>query len=745
MDKFSGKIEVEQVKSVSCYEKDERFEEGKPNVLTIVLDDIGFAQLGCYGSDICTPNIDKLASEGLRYNNFHTTAICSASRASLLTGANHHSVGICTVTDLCNGDYPNQKGYTDPQYANMAEVLKEYDYTNFMVGKWHLAPFSDITDAGPYTHWPLGRGFDRFYGFLEGFTDQYNPNLVRDNTRIEVLQNDGKGYHFTEDIIDNAIGYIDKHTTIHPDKPFYMYLAMGTGHSPHQVAQKYIDKYKGKFDEGWDVLRKKWFERQKSLGVIPQDAVLTRRNQLVKAWDSLSDKEKKVYARYMEVFAGFLDHADENIGRLMRYLENAGIKDNTVIMLMSDNGASCEGGKQGLFNQDKTISLEDDRDEVSYAYEHLDDMGNEYSNMNYPIGWANLGNVPFQWYKTFTHAGGVKDPLIIRYPELIKDKGGIRSQYHHITDIAPTIMDILGLKKPACIKGVLQRDYHGISMKYTFENPEEKTHKHIQYFEMLGNRGLWKDGWKLVCNHMFSRDFENDIWELYHTDKDYSESENLAELYPEKVQHMLQWWFEEAGKYGVLPIGLRQYFASPDNKFQIKEQHFTYRNIHKPVDTPCVTIVRGRNHVIDIDFDYNGSDEGVLYAAGHRFGGYVFYIKGNELKYTYNYHREKYTTLSSGKLSKGRVLMTLKFKLQSDSSALAQLYINGKCMDEKMIEGFILMMEARAGIKASVTSSIVDSLPFPFEYPGIIDRMQIRMAPITVNTAEYFSNLNSAD
>ncbi|MGN1085514.1 MAG: sulfatase-like hydrolase/transferase, partial [Porcipelethomonas sp.] len=319
MSKFNGSIGITADDSVSSHEEERKI-PNSPNILYIVLDDVGFAQLGCYGSTINTPNIDKLAAGGLRYNNFHTTAICSATRASLLTGANHHSVGIRTVVDTLDGSFPNQTGYLDPHYATTAEVLKEYGYTNLAVGKWHLTPFEEATDAGPYQNWPLGKGFDRFYGFMEGYTDQYTPDLVKDNERIKPPKSPEEGYHLSEDLADQAIKLVNRQHTVYPEKPFFLYFALGAGHAPHQAPKEYIDRYKGKFDDGWDKIREQWLENQKRLGITPENTKLNPRNEFVKAWDELSDNEKKVYARYMEVYAGFLEHADAQIGRVIDYL-----------------------------------------------------------------------------------------------------------------------------------------------------------------------------------------------------------------------------------------------------------------------------------------------------------------------------------------------------------------------------------------------------------------------------------------
>ncbi|MGN0553264.1 MAG: arylsulfatase, partial [Oscillospiraceae bacterium] len=544
MSKFNGSIGITEGDSISSYTHEPAVK--RPNVVYIVLDDIGFAQLGCYGSNIETPNIDALAAGGLRYNNFHTTAICSATRASLLTGANHHTVGIRTVVDTLNGSYPNQTGYLDPHYATTAEVLKEYGYTNFLVGKWHLTPFNEATDAGPYHNWPLSKGFDRFYGFMEGYTDQYEPDIVIDNQRVLQPGDRGKDYHLSADLADQAIKLLNRQHTAYPDKPFFLYFAPGAGHAPHQAPKEYIDKYKGKFDAGWDEIREQWLSNQKKMGITPENTTLNPRNEYVKAWADCTDDEKKVYAKYMEVFAGFLDYTDAQIGRVLDYLRAIGEYDNTVIVLISDNGASAEGGKNGRINQEKSLSIVEDNNNVELTLPHLDELGsNRYTNPHYPVGWANAGNTPFQWYKSFVHSGGVKDPLIVSYPNGIKAKGEVRSQYLHVIDIAPTILDIIGVEKPSHIKGVPQNDYHGVSFAYTFDDASAPNRKHTQYYEQTGNRGIWHDGWKAITVHIGTKDFINEKWELYHTDEDFSESVDLADKYPEKLRELVALWYAD--------------------------------------------------------------------------------------------------------------------------------------------------------------------------------------------------------
>ncbi len=713
----------------------------KPNIVYIVLDDVGFAQLGCYGSDIHTPNIDKLAQSGLRYNNFHTTAICSSTRSALLTGANHHTVGFANVSDTCSG-FPNNQGWLKPEYATIAEILQEHDYASFAVGKWHLLPLDRTEDQGPYQNWPLQKGFDKFYGFMEGFTDQYHPDLIKDNSIIQPPKSPKEGYHLSEDLSEQAVHYIYQHTTAYPEKPFFLYLAYGAAHSPHQAPKEYIDRYKGKFDDGWDIIRERWFENQKKLGIIPQDTVLTPRNPLVKAWDELSEDEKKVYARYMEVFAGFLEHTDEQIGKVIDYLDVIGQRDNTVIVLLSDNGTSAEGGQEGHFVHEKSLDILKTGTEVQVALEHYDEMGSEYSSPHYPIGWANVGNTPFQWYKSWTHAGGIKDPLIISYPDYIQERGGIRTQYHHVTDITPTILEILNIEKPVAIKGVQQQPFQGVSMKYSFNGADEPTRKHIQYYEMVGNRTLWKDGWKVVANHFQVEDYKDDIWELYHTDEDYSEARDIADKYPDKVREMVSLWFAEAGKNGVFPLGSGSHFVTthsgkiPQIDYFLKEQSFVYKNIREPFRISSRMLAfNQRNNRVTINLEHSAKDEGIIYQAGNRFGGYILYIKGNCLHYTYNYHLEEFYRVVTDKLPEGKIKIQVDTILTKSGGEVV-LYINGLEMARTEIKKFVYMFVFKTALKDGISTSVDLDIDLPFEYSGKINEIEFRAAPQVVTSKE---------
>lgn len=759
MAKFNGSIGITEQDSISSHVEEKKIPNA-PNIVYIVLDDIGFAQLGCYGSTIETPNIDRLAKNGLLYNNFHTTAICSATRASLLTGSNHHTVGIKTVVDSLTGDYPSQNGYLAPEYATTAEVLKEYGYTNFAVGKWHLAPLKEATDAGPFHNWPLGKGFDRFYGFLEGYTDQYRPDLVKDNERIHPPYTPEEGYHLSEDLAEQAIKLVNRQHLVYPDQPFFLYFALGAGHAPHQAPKEYIDKYKGKFDEGWDVIREQWFENQKRLGIIPKNTVLNERNQYVPAWDTLSEDAKKVYARHMEVFAGFLDHADEQIGKVLDYLEEIGVLDDTVVVLLSDNGASAEGGKNGRINQEKSLSIEEDNNNVELTLPHLEELGSSsYTNPHYPVGWANAGNTPFQWYKSWVHSGGVKDPLIISYPNGIKARGEIREQYLHVTDIAPTILDILGVEKPSHIKGVPQRDYHGISFAYTFEDKKAENRKHTQYYEQTGNRGIWHDGWKAITNHIHTKDYINEKWELYHTDVDFSESKDLAEEYPEKLQELIALWYAEAGKYGVLPLGAGPYLTVTQEEsdqgaslgesaksFYFNDVTFRYEGVLHPIDLVPETLFRKRNHKIKVNVNHKKDQEGVLLSAGNQFGGYVLYIKDNRLKYVYNYNREQeFVITSKEELPEGKLALRLNFVVNSKGTVDATIFVNGIEQGSVEITGFIAMMETHVFLKDGGNSAVTDDYTLPFEYPETLDLVQLEAASYLIDSQELLQEFFEID
>lgn len=729
--RFTGHIGRTVVETDYQYETIRRHPEGSPNVVYILLDDLGFAGLGCYGSTIETPNIDRLSRQGLRYNNFHTTAICSATRASLLTGANHHAVGVGSIIEMTTG-CPNGAGHIDSSYGTVAEILKEYGYATYLSGKWHLS--AQNTPSGPYDNWPLGKGFDRYYGFLMAETDHFHPQLVQDNTFVDQPKSVAEGYHSTEDFTDHAIDFVFQHTNSFPEQPFFLYLAYGAVHAPHHAPKEYIDKYQGKFDQGWDVIREQWFHNQKELGLLPENAELTDRAPFVEAWDDLDEERKRLYARYMEVFAGTLEYTDAQIGRFLDYLESIDQLDNTIIVLMSDNGASAEGGREGRVNRYTGINITELDQEAEFGLAHIDELGGEYSFCQYPTGWANALNTPFQWYKTWTHEGGVKDPIIIRYPKQIKDQGTVRGQYLHVSDVTPTILDMLGFKKPESIKGVAQKPFTGISFRDTFEEPEAKSKRRVQYYEIFGNHSIYKDGWKAVANHAFTDDYKQDIWELFHVEEDYSEKYDVADQYPEKLRELQDEFFIEAGKNNVFPLLLGSIHAKPYEhdsffgKIPIPESERVFRNIYKPyvlTERPGINVDQA-SHYVSIDIHRKDQEEGVLLSAGDRFGGFVFYIKDNKLKYVYNRNRVTYHTVETGELPSGSINVRYDFDYHGQAGATVRLSVNGKEMAQLKLDRLCFQRgDASLMLRANLYSEVSPEYEVPFEFTGEIRKVVI--------------------
>ncbi|MGZ4734974.1 MAG: arylsulfatase, partial [Acidimicrobiia bacterium] len=550
-DEFHGTIATTHLESTPWYADAAHPGDDAPNVVVILLDDTGFAHFGCYGSDIDTPNIDRLAANGLQYTNFHVTPLCSPTRAALLTGRNHHSVGMRCLANFNTG-YPNMTGHISNHAATVAEVLRDEGYTTFAVGKWHLCQMAEASPAGPFDQWPLQRGFDRFYGFLEGETDQYSPDLTYDNHRVDAPARAEDGYHLSEDLVDRAIGFIHDTKSVRPDRPFFCYLAFGATHAPHQAPDDDMAKYRGRFDAGWDVARERWFARQAELGLVPDGTELAPRNPGVEPWDELSQNQRTLAARLQEAFAAFLDHTDAQIGRFIDDLADLGELDNTLVFVLSDNGASQEGGPFGVLHEMKFFNgiLET----PDQAIAQLDEIGGPHSHSNYPWGWAQAGNTPFKWYKQNTHEGGVHVPLVVHWPNGIAERGGIRRQFHHVNDIVPSIYDVLEVQPPDVYRGRDQMPVTGTSMRYTFDDPVEPSRKSVQYFEMAGHRGIYADGWKAVTRHQAGVPYDDDVWELYHVAEDFSECHDLASTMPDKLDDMIATWWIEAEKYGVLPL-----------------------------------------------------------------------------------------------------------------------------------------------------------------------------------------------
>ena len=679
---FKGEIKPSYTDSTPYWPEEKRPPKDAPNVLYVLFDDTGFAQLGCYGSLVPTPNIDAIAADGLRYNNFHVCALCSPTRASLLTGYNNHTVGYGYLSTADLG-FPALSGKIDRKYGFISEALQASGYSTFAIGKWHLCNEFVMSGAGPFDQWPLARGFDKFYGFLNGATNQFYPELVQDNTLIDPPKTPEQGYHLSADLVDRAIKNISTEKSVYPDKPFFCYLAFGAMHGPHQAPKEYIEKFKGAFDEGYEVYRQKVFERQKKLGIIPADTVLTEPDDMVKPWDSLNAWEKKVFARYMEAFAGYLNYTDEQLGRLLNYLKEIGQYDNTLIVLLSDNGAAAGGAPYGMLNEQYHL-LSSRRPDIVNE-EQFEKIGTPDSYSLYPVEWAWAGNTPLKMYKTWVHAGGIKVPCMLSYPKKIKDKGGVRDQYHYVTDLYTTVLDICGIEQPDYIKGVRQEPRPGVSMTYTFDEAHAARRRHVQYSEMVGNRAIWCDGWKAVANHVDAPSFDEDTWELYNIDVDFSESKNLAEKYPEKLKELIALWWHEAGTYGVLPM-LESHFRQRDGfkfnkmlRFAPSESKTRYTYYPKTDINLQIPRLADKSFTITAKAEYRRGDEGVLFSCGFNVGGYVFYIEDGKLQFHLNYLCERALDVSSDvKITDGTHIFTFDFVNTQPGKGLGRVLIDGQ-------------------------------------------------------------------
>jgi arylsulfatase A-like enzyme len=678
---FPGVIGRTADESTPAWPAPVRAPKGAPSVLFIVLDDTGFGQLGCYGSPIATPNLDRLAERGLRYNNMHTTALCSPSRSCVITGRNHHSNAMACITEAATG-YPGYNGLVPFENGFLSEMLLEHGYSTYMVGKWHLIPSSQETAAGPYARWPLGRGFERFYGFLGGDTSQWDPDLVYDNHQVEPPRTAEEGYHLTEDLVDRAIAFISDAKQVDPDKPFYLHFCPGATHAPHHVSKEWADRYQGAFDDGWDAYREKAFARQKELGIIAQETELSRHDPDVPDWGALSQDQRRLYARMMEVFAGFLSHTDHHIGRLLDHLESIGELDNTLVMVISDNGASSEGGPTGTTNEAQFFNNAPEPFEDSLAA--IEEIGGPKYFNHYPWGWTFAGNTPFRRWKRETYRGGTSDPFIVCWPKRIAARGEVREQYAHCIDMVPTVLDVLGIEPPATIRGVPQSPLHGTSFAHTFEDAAAASRRTTQYFEMMGHRSIYHDGWRAVCpwpGPSFTeagKGFGEPIsaatlaqldaqgWELYHVAEDPAECHDLAAEHRDRLIALIATWYVEAGKYDVMPVdgsGLAR-FASEKPLIAAPRDRFVYYPGTQSVPFFAGARVLNRPHSItaDIEIPEQGA-EGVLLAQGTAAGGFTFYVNDRRLHYTHNWvGRELLHLASDAELGAGRHALRFEFE-----------------------------------------------------------------------------------
>ena len=622
-----------------------------PNVLIIMLDDAGFAQSDTVGGEIHTPTFQRIADTGIRYNAFHTTAISSATRAALLTGRNHHHVESGTITEFAS-DFDGYTGVIPRSTATVAEVLKDYGYSTALFGKWHNTSPLATSPAGPYDTWPTGYGFEYFYGFLGAESDQYSPSLIRNTTPIEAPR-DPK-YHLTEDLAAGAVGWLRQHHTLAADKPFFMYWAPGGVHGPHQVFQSWSDKYKGKFDAGWDAYRQHAFERQKALGWIPADTQLTPRPDTLPAWDSLSPEEKKFQARLMEVYAGYLEHTDTQAGKVIDELEREGVRDNTMIIyVFSDNGASSEG-RQGTINELLNINMipsstAQQMKVLDSVYGGLSALGGPKLSGMYSAAWAWAGESPFIGTKlTAGYFGGTRTPLAISWPKAIKADATVRQQFHHVNDIVPTLYDVIGITPPSSVSGVAQEKFDGVSMRYTFANAKAKDRKPAQYFEMMGSRGIYEDGWVAAVfgpvtpwvglgPELGRWNPDQDHWALYRLDSDYSEADDLAARHPDKLAQLKHRFDEEAKTNKVYPLGAGFFpFVHPESRVGTRQTEWHFDSQTTRLPEFMAPNLRSRDSVVTVDAVLPADAHGVLYSLGGASGGVTLYAMDGHLVYEYN-------------------------------------------------------------------------------------------------------------
>ncbi len=731
---FQGTIAKSYEDSVEWWPEPTRPPEGAPNVIIFLLDDVGFAQVGSFGGLIETPNIDRLAENGLRYNNFHTTALCSPSRATLMAGRFPHSIGLGSHALTAMG-FPGYNAIVPETAKSVANYLQQAGYVNYALGKWDHTPLYEVSQVGPFDRWPSGEGFDHAYTFMAADVHQFIPVMWNDHTPEPYR----KTYHLDRDLADRAIQWITGHKSLRPDDPFMMLWASGSMHSPHHAPADYLEKYRGKFDLGWDVAREMILENQKRLGIIPQDTQLTERIDEIPAWDSVSDQERRLYARQMETFAAQMEFVDAQIGRVVENLERIGELDNTLIFVTSDNGASGEGGLAGTFNE--TYVLNGLQTSLEANLRHYDNWGDATTYPHYHAGWAMAGNTPFRYFKQSEHRGGQHDALVIHWPNGISAKGEIRNQYHHISDIAPTILEAAGLEVPASYHGVKQQPMNGVSILYSFNNADAPNRKQRQYYEMFGNRAMWAEGWKAVTLHAkrmpwdinVTLPFDQDEWELYHVAEDFSESTNVAEQYPEKLAELQQMFDEEAWKYNVYPLYddmIRRLTVQQDRLFGDQKEYVYYAPGAFRIAEKASAPVKNRSHTITTTIDLKGNEEGVIVAVGGMTGGFTMFIQNRRLYFDYNFLDGVYYTLNSPRLPTGSTEMKFNFIKTKEFGGTGELYVNGEKVDEvdmpqMHISTYSLAETFDVGRDTGTQVSKLYTDPFPFL--GELDRVFITL------------------
>jgi arylsulfatase A-like enzyme len=720
---------------------------GAPNILYVVLDDVGFSAMEPYGGLIETPNIKRIAERGLTYTNFHTTALCSPTRSCLMTGRNHTTNGMGCITEATSG-FPNANGHIPFECANIAELLVERGWNTYIVGKWHLCAEDEMNLASSKRQWPLGRGFERYYGFLGGETNQWYPDLIHDNHPVAAPRTPEQGYHLTVDLTDKAIEFIQDAKAIAPDKPFLLYYCPGAAHAPHHAPKEWIGRYRGVFDMGYEAYRETVLERQKKLGIVSASTELSPINPYadtkshdgkpwsaldrVRPWDSLSTDEKRLFCRMAEVYAGFLSHADHELGRLLDYLEESEQLDNTIVVLVSDNGASGEGGPNGSVNENKFFNGVPDTIAENLAL--LDELGSPRTYNHYPTGWAWAFNTPFKMWKRYAnYEGGTADPLIVSWPKGIARGGEIRRQYTHAIDIVPTLLECLDADLPEVVRGYTQHPFEGVSFASTFASADAPTKKETQFYSMLGTRAIWHKGWKAATAVPAAPDswgnFHQQRWELFDTENDPSECHDLAAEHPLRLQELMALWWTEAGRCQALPLesrGAIEILTTPRPELSRPRDRYVFYPGGAEVPESVAPNIRNRSYTIAAEVDIETPEAGgVLFSQGSRFGGHALYVKDGKLKYVYNFIGQHVQTVESDQpIPAGHVVLSASFERQGDTMPVRgtlSLHIR----DRKVGEGTIMTQPGKFGLGGGglivgrsgaepVTDDYSGEAPWPF-------------------------------
>jgi len=750
-------IDVRQTKAPPAFEV--KAPANAPNVLIVLIDDMGFGQSSAFGGPVQMPNLEKMANGGLRYKDFHTTALCSPTRAALLSGRNHHTCNMGSITETATS-FPGQTGKRPNSVAPLAEMLRLNGYSTAAFGKSHETAAWEVSTSGPTDRWPTRSGFDKFYGFIGGEANQWAPTLYDGLNPVEPPKM--PGYHLVSDMTDKAVQWVHAEKSLTPDKPFFIYFAPGATHAPHHVAKEWIDKYKGKFDQGWDKLREETLARQKEIGMVPADAKLAPKPVAIKDWDKLNDDEKKLFAHQMEVFAGYGEFADHNVGRLLKAVEELGQLENTLVFYIAgDNGASAEGGFNGLFNEMSYFN--GNPESVEEILKHYNELGGPKSYGHYAAGWAVAGDTPFSWTKQVaSDYGGTMNAMAVHWPKGINAKGQTRSQFHHVIDIAPTVLEAAGLPQPKSVNGTEQTPIEGVSMLYTFNDAKAKSHHDTQYFEIFGNRSIYHDGWLAGTVHRapWEREprttFANNKWELYDTTNDFSLTNDLSAKNPEKLKQMQDLFMKEAIKYNVLPLDDRTLerlnatlVGRPD--LMAGRNSFTvYEGMSGLTENVFINI-KNRSFSITADTDIpEGGANGVLIAEAGALGGWSFYLADGKPTFTYNWlGKEHFTIASSKPAPAGKA--TIRFTFDYDGGGASKggmgtILVNGETVGQGRIEktqGYCFSADEGADVGADFGTAVSDSYQVPNKFSGKIEKITIEVKPVGVSDKAEHDKLQS--